>query len=166
MHSTATVTPRRTFLAAAASFGMLVSAGALWSGVSQAVARSTARSAGTISLNETGHLRRTSTSGLKLNEQGSASGSIRGTIYIHLNVTSENRVTAEVNIYPNGGSLTGSGSASYHVNGGTANFSGAMSIDRGTGSYAHAHGSGLRFSGTIQRLSGAVTVHLTGSMVT
>lgn len=125
-----------------------------------------ASAARTISLHETGHLHRTSSSGLKLNEQGSASGTIHGTIYIHLNVYSTNRVSAEVNIYPNGGSLTGLGSASYRVNGGTASFSGTMSIKRGTGSYNHAHGSGLHFSGTIQRLSGAVTVHLSGNMTT
>jgi hypothetical protein len=125
-----------------------------------------ALAARTVSLRETGHLHRTSSSGLKLNEQGSASGTIHGTIYIHLNVVSPNRVTAEVNIYPSGGSLTGSSSASYHVNGGTASFSGKMSIKRGTGSYSHAHGSGLNFSGTIQRLSGAVTVHLSGKLST
>jgi hypothetical protein len=125
-----------------------------------------AHAARTLSLNETGHLHRTSSAGLKLNEQGSASGTIKGTIYIHLDVVSPNRVTAEVNIYPNGGSLTGSGSANYRVNGGTASFSGTMSINRGSGSFAHAHGSGLSFSGTIQRLSGSVTVHLSGSMST
>ena len=133
---------------------------------SSSAAGSRAVAARTLSLNETGHLHRTSSSGLKLNEQGSASGTIKGTIYIHLDVVSPNRVTAEVNIYPNGGSLTGSGSANYRVNGGTASFSGTMSINRGSGSYAHAHGSGLSFSGTIQRLSGSVTVHLSGSMST
>lgn len=149
----------------------MVSAGAL-TGVagfgvdaSSAVGTS-AVAARTISLNETGHLRRTSSSGLKLNEQGSASGTIKGTIYIHLNVVSPSRVTAEVNIYPSGGSLTGSSSASYRVNGGTASFSGKLSINRGTGSYSHAHGSGLSFSGTIQRLSGSVTVHLSGRLST
>ena len=40
-----------------------------------------------------------------------------------------------------------------------------MSIDRGSGSYAGAHGSGLSFSGTIQRLSGSVAVHLSGKHV-
>jgi hypothetical protein len=133
---------------------------------SSSAAGERAIAARTLSLNETGHLHRTSSSGLKLNEQGSASGTIKGTIYIHLDVVSPNRVTAEVNIYPNGGSLTGSGSADYRVNGGTASFSGTMSINRGSGSYAHAHGSGLSFSGTIQRLSGSVTVHLSGSMST
>jgi hypothetical protein len=152
-------------VAGAMSAGVLTGVAGL--GVaSSSAAGSRAVAARTISLNETGHLHRTSSSGLKLNEQGSASGTIKGTIYIHLDVVSPNRVTAEVNIYLNGGSLTGSGSANYRVNGGTASFSGTMSINRGSGSYAHAHGSGLSFSGTIQRLSGAVSVHLSGSMST
>jgi len=129
-------------------------------------APSKAVAARTITLHESGQLHRTGHSGLKLNEQGSASGTIRGTIYIHLDVVSPNRVTTEISIYPRGSSLTGTGSASYHVNGGTASFSGTMSIDRGTGTYAGARGSGLKFSGTIQRLSGAVSVHLSGSMST
>jgi hypothetical protein len=37
-----------------------------------------------------------------------------------------------------------------------------MSISRGTGTYAQAHGSGLSFSGTIQRSNDAVTVHVSG----
>jgi hypothetical protein len=147
------------------SVGALTSVAVLGAGTSSA-AGPRAVAAKTITLNETGNLHRTSSSGLKLNEQGSASGTINGKIFIHLDVVSPNRVTAEVNIYPHGGSLTGTGSASYRVNGGTASFSGKLSIERGTGTYAGAHGSGLNFSGTIQRLSGAVTVHLSGSMST
>jgi hypothetical protein len=133
---------------------------------SSSAAGTSAVAARTISLNESGQLHRTGHSGLKLNEQGSASGTIKGTIYIHLDVVSPSRVTAEVSIYPSGGSLTGSGSANYRVNGGTASFTGTMAIERGTGTYAHAHGSGLSFSGTIQRLSGAVTVHVSGKIST
>jgi hypothetical protein len=156
---------RAALVAGMMSAGVL--AGGAWLGVSSSGAAPVkATAAKTISLNETGQLHRTSHAGLKLNEQGSASGTIKGTIYIHLDVVSPNRVTAEVNIYPSGGSLTGSGSANYRVNGGTASFSGTMSIDRGSGTYAHAHGSGLSFSGTIQRLSGAVTVHVNGNIST
>jgi hypothetical protein len=147
----------------------IMSAGVLTAGLGVGISSAAGRSAvaaRTISLNENGHLRRTSSHGLKINEQGSATGTIEGTIYIHLELISQNRVRAEVNIYPHGGSLTGFSSASYRLNGGTASFSGTMSINRGTGSYAHAHGSGLSFSGTIQRLSGAVTVRLSGSMST
>lgn len=124
----------------------------------------TAHAARTVSLNESGNLHLTSHHGFHLNEQGSASGTIRGSIYIHLNVTSTNHVTAEVNIYPSNGSLTGYGTARYRSNGGQATFSGTMSVSRGTGSYSHAHASGLSFSGTIQRFNDATTVHLAGPL--
>jgi hypothetical protein len=126
----------------------------------------TARVAGTLSLNDTAHLHLTSHHSFTLNEQGSASGTIAGTIYIHLNVVSTNRVTAEVNLYPSGSSITGYATASYRPSGGVASFNGTMSVTRGTGRYDHAHGSGLSFSGTIQRTNDAVTVHVSGRMST
>jgi hypothetical protein len=118
-----------------------------------------------ISLNESGDLHLTSKNGFTLNEQGPASGTVRGTIYVHLSIVSSSRVTAELNIYPHGGSLTAHGSASYHKQSTLARFAGTMSIERGTGSYAHAQGSGLSFSGTIQRSNDAVTVHVAGRAV-
>ena len=66
---------------------------------------------------------------------------MRGTIYVHLTIVSSRRVTAELNIYPSGGSITAQGTRSYHKEA-TARFAGSMSIERGSGSYAHAHGSG------------------------
>lgn len=117
----------------------------------------------TISLNETGHLHLTSKHNYTLNEQGSASGTVRGAIYVHLTAVSPTRVTAEINIYPSGGSISGSGTGSYHRGSTTESFSGAMSINRGTGSYAHAHGSGLSFSGTIhESKNDPITVHVSG----
>jgi hypothetical protein len=126
----------------------------------------TGRTAGTLSLNETGRLHLTSHHGFTLNEQGSTSGTISGTIYIHLNVVSVNHVTAEVSIYPSGSSITGSATASYHPAGGIASFSGTMTVLRGTGRYRGAHGSGLSFSGTVQRSNDAVTVRVSGRMST
>jgi hypothetical protein len=142
---------------------------ALLAGVSPA-AGAGAHAARTYSLNETAHLHRTSGRGITinqdLNEEGSASGTISGTIYIHLRVVSTNRVTAEVNIYPSDGSITGSASASYRSAGAVATFTGTMRIERGTGRYAHASGSGLSFTGTIQRINDAAVVHVTGRMFT
>jgi hypothetical protein len=135
-------------------------------GASGAIGSPTALAARTISLNENGSLHLTSHHGFHLNEQGSASGTIKGTIYIHLDVSSTNHVTAEVNIYPNGGSLTGYGTANYRADGGRATFSGTLSISRGSGSYAGAHASGLSFTGTIQRVNDATTVHLSGPLST
>lgn len=123
-----------------------------------------AHSARTLSLKESGRLRLTSKHGFTLNEQGTASGTIGGTIYIHLRLVTSSRVTAEVNIYTHGGSLSGSGSASYQVRGAVAAFSGALAVTRGSGSYGRAHASNLRFTGTIQRRSDAVTVQLTGPL--
>jgi hypothetical protein len=123
-----------------------------------------ALAARTISLNETGNLHRTGHHGVHIDEEGSVTGTIRGTIYIHLDVSSTTRVTAEVNIYPSNGSLSGDGTASYRSDGGQATFSGTLSISRGTGSYAGAHASALSFSGTIQRINDATTVRVSGPL--
>jgi hypothetical protein len=131
-----------------------------------ASASATAHAAGTLSLSDSAHLHLTSHHSFTLNEQGSASGSISGTIYIHLTVASTNRVTAEVDIYPSGGSITGYASANYRPSGGVATFSGTMTVARGTGRYDHAYGSGLSFSGTVARANDAVTVHVSGRMST
>jgi hypothetical protein len=124
-----------------------------------------ALAARTISLNENGELHLTSKHNFTLNEKGSASGTASGAIYVHLTAVSSTRVTAEVNIYPKGGSITGFGTASYHRLSTTASFSGSMSINRGTGTYAHIHGSGLSFSGTVAESSkDAITVHVSGNV--
>jgi hypothetical protein len=125
-------------------------------------AQPTAHAGRTFSLNESGNLRLTSKEGFTLNERGIASGSVKGTIYVHLTIVSTSRVKAEVSIYPPGGSITGYASASYAKGSSMATFSGSMSISRGTGSYGHAHGSGLSFSGTIARSNDAVTVRVSG----
>lgn len=124
-----------------------------------------AYAAKTISLSETGHLHLTSKHNFTLNEQGTASGTASGTIYVHLTAVSNTRVNVEVNIYPKGGSITGSGAAGYRKTSGAADFSGSMTIDRGTGTYAHIHGTGLSFSGTVaESKKDAITVHVSGQV--
>jgi hypothetical protein len=125
-------------------------------------AGATAGTARTVSLNDTAHLHRTSSHGFNLYESGSASGTLGGSISLHLDVVSTNRVTAQITVHPSGGSISGTASGSYRNNGSTASFSGTMTVTSGTGSYSHAHGSGLSFSGTIQRSNDAVTVHVSG----
>jgi hypothetical protein len=156
---------RRLASLLASTVAVLAALGA-WAGVlgSARAAGPVAGASRTISLNESGRLQLTSKSGFTLNERGSASGTITGSIYIHLHLVSSSKVTAEVSIFPSNGSLSGTGSASYHVNGGTATFSGTLAITRGTGKYAHARASSLAFTGTIQRRNDAVTVRLTGPL--
>jgi hypothetical protein len=145
-------------LAASLDYGTL----ALSASQARAAVASGAR---VLSLDENGSLHLTSKHGFTLNEQGLASGTVRGTIYVHLTIVSSRRVTAELNIYPSGGSITAQGSASYRKERTNARFAGSMSIERGSGSYAHARGSGLSFSGTIQRSNDAITVHVAGRVV-
>jgi hypothetical protein len=120
----------------------------------------------TIYLNETGHLHLVGKpQGFTLNEQGTATGTAAGSIYVRLTAVSSSRVTAAVDIYPHGGgAIVGSAAASYRTGGTLADFAGSMSITRGSGGYAHAHGSGLRFSGSIDRDNDAVTVQVSGSL--
>ncbi len=153
-------------LAVAATVSLAASraSGTLAPSASQARAAG-ANGARVLSLNENGSLHLTSKHGFTLNEQGLASGTVKGTIYVHLTIVSSRRVTAELSIYPSGGSITAQGSASYHKERTNARFAGSMSIERGTGSYAHARGSGLSFSGAIQRSNDAITVHVAGRAV-
>jgi hypothetical protein len=123
-----------------------------------------AKSARTTSMHETGNLRLSSKHGFTLNEQGSATGTFDGTIHVRLTILSSSRVKAEVGIARSGGSISGVATASYHRADASASFSGSLSITGGTGSYSHAHGSGLSFGGTIQNSTEAIAVHLSGSI--
>jgi hypothetical protein len=151
----------RRSLAVGGAFAAAAGALALAVGVAGA-SGSTAHAARTVSLNDTGNLHKTSKHGFNLYESGSASGSISGSISVHLDVVSTNHVTAELTVYPKGSSISGKASGSYRTNGGTASFSGTLSIDHGSGSYSGAHGSGIDFSGTIQRSNDSMTVHVNG----
>ncbi len=159
---------RKLFTATALSAVVLLALAPLSAGEhasSSASADPSARASRTISLNETGRLHLTSKHNFTLNEQGAATGTVAGTIYVHLTAVSSTRVTAEVNIYSHGASFSGNGNASYHRGSTTASFAGSMSINRGTGSYAHVHGSGLSFSGTIaESRNDAITVHVSGKV--
>jgi hypothetical protein len=145
------------------SLCLLLAPALLGPGVSQAAAP-VARGARAISLNESGQLHLTSKHGFTLYEQGPASGTVSGTIYVRLQIVSTSRVTAEVSISPRGGSISGDATASYRRGGTTASFAGSLSISRGSGSYADARGSGLSFSGTIQRSNDAIAVRVSGKV--
>jgi hypothetical protein len=154
---------RKLLTATALSVVALLLLAPLSAGERTSSAPATAHTSRTVSLSEIGHLHLTSKHNFTLNERGSATGTVTGTIYVHLTAVSSTRVTAEVNIYAHGASFSGNGNASYHRGSTTASFAGSMSINRGTGSYAHVHGSGLSFSGTIaESRNDAITVHVSG----
>jgi hypothetical protein len=159
--------PRYILATAVACFVLLSPLAPLATAASRApkpAERTLAHQSRTVSLKENGNLHLTSRHGFTLNEQGSGTGTISGTIYVHLKIVSTRQVTAEMNIYLKGGSITGEASAGYRREGATGHFAGSLSIARGSGSYANAHGTGLSFSGTIQRSNYAVTVHVSGTV--
>jgi hypothetical protein len=140
--------------------GALVAAGPL--GAAGATTARRARAARTIDLDEAGQLHLLSKHGFTLNERGTTTGTIRGPISVRLTIVSTSRVSAEVTFSPNGGSISGSGTGSYHKGETAASFAGSLSIVHSSGSYAHAQGSGLSFSGTIARSNDAIAVHVSG----
>jgi len=143
------------------SIGLLIAVGFPSSSASGTVSPR-ALAASRFFLNETSRLHLTSKHEFTLNEEGSGSGTITGTIYVHLTVVSTSRVSAEVNVYSSGSSITGRASASYERGHTQGSFSGSLLIIRGTGRYRRAHGSGLSFTGTIQRSNDAIAVNVRG----
>lgn len=117
-----------------------------------------------IQLSDNANLRENNHKGIELKESGSAHGNLPGSIYIQLKIYGRS-VSAKIQVYPSGGSISASANASYRVvSASTATFSGSLSITGGSGRYAHAKGSNLSFSGSVHRPGNAVTVHVSGRM--
>lgn len=150
------LSPRTTILLIATGAALLLA-------VTPVLAAPTARTSRVLTLNERGQLHVTSRHGFTLDEQGPATGTLTGTIYVHLRIVSTTQVLAEVNIYAQGGSVSCHAHANYRRGSQTASFLGTLSIDRGTGSYARARGGHLGFSGTIRRSDEAIDVRVSGT---
>lgn len=123
-----------------------------------------ATAARSLTLKDSASLRLQNKHGIELKEGGTAKGTLGGPLYLQLKVTSTRSVSAKVQVYPKGGSISGSAKASYHVKGSIATFSGTLAITKGSGTYSNAKASALSFSGTIQRSNDAVTVRVSGNM--
>ncbi len=117
-----------------------------------------------VSLQETGHLHSVGEPGTTVIEQGHATGTFNCSISVRLTIVSANLVTATFTVKPNGGSVTGKGSARFAQKGSNGYFGGTIAITRGTGSYAHASGTSIGISGIIDRETFALTVHVNGKI--
>lgn len=114
-------------------------------------------------VNEYGSLSLEHNKGSTIDERGRGSGTFNCNVYIQLTL-SGTLVTAQYSAYPHGGSIVGNATA--HIHSATtqsASFSGTITLDRGTGSYAHASGT-ASFSGTISRTTYAMTVRVAGRL--
>jgi len=100
-------------------------------------------------------------------DEGAATGQLPGTVKVEFNVGAT--VTASFTIYTRNGSLVGHGSGALHESHAShhsavyVSFGGTMTVSRGTGRYAHAHGQG-GFYGVINRTTYAVTIQTTGTL--
>jgi hypothetical protein len=128
-----------------------------------ALALPASTAASTTSVNEWGSLRMQSHNGSTVEEKGVGWGTFNCSVVIALTI-SGTLVTANYTAYLQGGSI--SGAATAHIHSATtkaALFSGTISLERGTGSRAHASGT-AGFSGTINRTSYAMTTHIAGRL--
>jgi hypothetical protein len=114
-----------------------------------------------LSVNDTGHLHLLKAFGSTLLEEGAAAGTLPGLAKVRLLVGST--VIASFTIQTKYGTIYGSGRAALHSSGRYASFGGSLSVSHGTGSYAHAHGSGKLY-GAIDRRTSSLTVQTVGTL--
>lgn len=97
-------------------------------------------------------------------EKGQVTGTLAGSMTAHVETIASNNGQATLTLYLSKGTLSGRAPTHGHVVGPTAYFEGSMTITGGSGSYAHASGSGLRFSGTLDRQNFRVKAQLHGNV--
>jgi hypothetical protein len=100
-------------------------------------------------------------SGSYLFEEGSAGGTLPGTMRVDADI--EAILTATFTIYARGGTIVGHATAKPHVSGIYESFAGSLVASGGTGSYTHAHGR-AGFYGVLNRRTYAMTVQTTGDL--
>lgn len=98
-----------------------------------------------------------------LNEHGSASGSIRCTVTMQVNITYTSAVMG-FGCSSSSGSIGGLARTSFVVSGPIAHFDGTLTLTSGTGRYGHVAGSALHMSGVVQRHTDSLVASITGRM--
>jgi len=121
-----------------------------------------AHTARTTNATDTAYLHYIRGSGSLLFEEGSASGTLPGSMKAHCNIGAT--VSASFTIYTHGGTITGRGTATPHSSGGIyESFAGSLTVTGGTGRYTHAHGHAGLY-GTFNRHTYALVVQTTGHL--
>jgi hypothetical protein len=120
-----------------------------------------AHAAHVLNATDTAHLHYISSSGSLLFDEGKATGTLPGSMRVHLNLGTT--FTGTFTIYASGGSIAGRGNATPHGSGTYESFAGTLTVTGGTGRYAHAHGHGGLY-GTFDRDNYALVIKTTGSL--
>lgn len=147
----------------AASAFTLIALGAGWLQLEGPdAARAASRS---ISVNEHAEVRLISHHSGVLYERGSFAGTPGGGLSVEIRLSyTEARITFTST--PKGGTLSGSGRASFYAEGSIAHFNGSVAINHGTGHYAGASAGALHISGTFQRKTYAMSLTVVGKLST
>jgi hypothetical protein len=111
---------------------------------------------------DTAHLHYVSASGSLLYEEGQASGTLPGTMRVHLDVGAVFR--GSFTIRTRAGTITGRGVATPHGSGAYESFAGSLVITGGSGRYAQAHGRAGLY-GTFSRSDYRLLVQTTGTLL-
>lgn len=120
-----------------------------------------AHAAGSMRAYDEAHLRYVSASGSTLYEIGRASGSLPGSIRVHMRVGPT--FTGNFTIYTAGGSIQGHGIARPHGVGVYESFAGSLTVSGGSGRFRHASGS-ARLYGTFNRNTYALLIQTEGTL--
>jgi hypothetical protein len=138
--------------------------GALAAGTPPDAARAAShgvRAARTLNATDTARLHYVRSSGSVLFEEGTASGTLPGSMRARCNIGAS--FTASFTLYTRGGTITGHGTATPHGSGTYESFAGTLTATGGTGRYVHAHGRAGLY-GVFNRRTYALTIQTTGRL--
>jgi hypothetical protein len=130
---------------------------------------STANAAQTLDVRDEGQLHYTGSTGSLLREEGTATGTLPGQLYVHFVYNGSLTVTAQFTIDGHGWSLTGHGTGTLSSpNSASPSFRGPLTITGGSGRYTHAYSTGGELFGVFYRRSPkhkyALTVQTLGEL--
>jgi hypothetical protein len=118
----------------------------------------------TLSVRDEGRLKLVRSSGSLLIDEGPASGTLPGRVRVQFVYKGEPTVSATITVFGHAGSITARGNGRLSsLTSADPSFSGALTIDKGTGRYARARGSG-RLYGVFNRRTYAMTVQTQGTL--
>lgn len=114
------------------------------------------------SLDELMQMRIKKVKGKRVSAKGRSVGTVVGKVSFNLVILNGSHATARFFGRNAHGTISGTGVASYRVAGPISYYNGKVTDLSGTGRYAHAATRGIKFSGSVNRKSYRVTMHLLG----
>ncbi len=115
-------------------------------------------------ISEKSQLRLASAPGVTIKEQGSLTGTFKGTVVAYFTSYSISRGSLTLTGYVPGGVVTVQGETHNRVSGSTGYSEGTVRIIHGTGKFAHASSKGLRFHAVVNRKNFYITAEVQGQM--